>query len=88
MLGGCTGAEAEGAAAGQQGLFLAPLPSSHLPAPLPHRWHYQKQMDEQISSCLLAGSRWPWGLESSIFPLPTAPGASCLGRQTASASLD
>lgn len=49
------GAEAEGAAAGEQGLLLAPLPGSHLPALLPRRWHQQKQMDEQISSRLLAG---------------------------------
>lgn len=87
MLAGPAGAEAEGAAAGEQGLLLAPVSSSHLPAPLPRRWHQQKQMDEQISSWLLEGRHWPWGLENSVFPLPSAHGGSRLGQQAASAGL-
>lgn len=39
------------AAAGEQGLLLAALRSSHLASSLPRRWHRcWQQMDEQISS--------------------------------------
>lgn len=86
-LVGWAGAGAEGAAAGEQGSLLAPVSSSHLPAPLPCRWHWQKQTDEQISSWLLAGRHWPWGLENSVFPLPSACGGSCLGQKAASIGL-
>ncbi|XP_005052380.1 PREDICTED: dual specificity protein phosphatase 22-A-like isoform X3 [Ficedula albicollis] len=55
------------AAAGEQGLLLAQLPSSHLPSSLPRRWHrWWQQMDEQISS--QAVPRQALGLGKLRFP--------------------